>query len=144
MAFLKLSDSFGEIEVIVFPKMLSKFSSLLNVDNVIFVEGQVSLKDEEPPKLILNSATAVRPNSEYTENKKIDSRLYLKVKSIKEPIVNDIIELLKEYSGDTEIVFYDIEQKKYVKAAGLTISASEDVLFALKAILGEDSVVLKG
>ena len=69
--------------------------------------------------------------------------MYLKVKSIKEPIVNDIIELLKEYSGDTEIIFYDSETKKYVRAANLTIAASDDVVFALKAILGEDAVILK-
>ena len=143
MAFLKLSDSYGEMEVIVFPKALNSYSSILNVDSVIFVEGQISIKDEEPPKIILNSAQAVKSNSEYEVNKKIDSVLYLRVKSIKEPIVNEIIELLKEYSGDTDIVFFDSSEKKYIKATGVSITASEDVLFALKAILGDDSVVLK-
>ncbi len=143
MAFLRVSDSYGEIEVIVFPKVLSKFSSILNIDNVIFAEGQISIKDEEPPKIILNSAVSVQSNSELESNKKIDSKLYLRVNSIKEPIVNEIVELLREYSGDTEIIFYDTQQRKYIKATGLTINASEDVLFALKAILGDDAVVLK-
>ena len=103
----------------------------------------MSIKDEEPPKIILNSCKTVYSNSEYEGVKKGSSKLYLKVKSVKEPIVNDIIELLKEYSGDTEIIFYDNEAKKYVRASNLTIAASDDVIFALKAILGEDSVVLK-
>ena len=143
MAFVKISDSYGEIELIVFPKMFSQYSALLTVDNVIFVEGQLSLKDEEPPKIILNSCKTVHTNSEHESLKKNTSKLYLKVKSIKEPMVNEIIELLKEYSGETEIIFYDIESKKYVRASNLTITASDDVIFALKAILGEDSVVLK-
>ncbi len=143
MAFIKISDSFGEIELIVFPNMLSQYSTLLVVDNVIFVEGQMSLKDEEPAKIILNSCKTVLQNSDFEATKKSNSKLYLKVKSINEPIVNEIIELLKEYSGETEIIFYDIATKKYVRASNLTISASEDVVFALKAILGEDAVVLK-
>ena len=58
-------------------------------------------------------------------------------------MVEEIIELLKENSGDTEIIFYDSTSKKYVKASNLTISASADVIYALKAILGDDAVVLK-
>ena len=143
MAFVKISDSYGEIELVVFPNMLNQYSSYLVVDNVIYVEGQISVKDEEPPKIILNSCKAVLSNSDFENIKKTSSKLYLKVKSVKDPLVNEIIELLKEYSGDTEIIFYDSEQKKYVRASNLTITASDDVIFALKAILGDDAVVLK-
>ena len=143
MAFIKISDSYGEVELIVFPKQFSKYSSDLTVDNVIFATGQITLKDEEAPKIILNSCQTILTNTEYSNINKNHSKLYLKVNNIKEPIVNDIIELLKEYSGDTEIIFYDNATKKYVKASNLTIYASDDILNALKAILGEDAVVLK-
>ena len=96
------------------------------------------------PKIILNSCQRVFSNTEYScQEQKKPSKLYLKVNSVKEPIVNEIIELLKEYSGETEIIFYETVTKKYVRASNLTISASEDVIFALKAILGEDAVILK-
>ena len=144
MAFVKISDSFGEIELVVFPKAFLDYSSLLTVDNVVFVSGTVSIKDEEAPKVILNSAKAVLSNNEYNEDKQANSKLYLRVNSIDEPIVNEIIELLNEYSGETEIIFYDSSKKKYVKASNLSITASDDVIFALKAILGDDAVVLKG
>ena len=143
MAIVKISDSYGEIELIVFPKPFAKYSSELILDNVIYVSGQVSIKDEEPPKIILNSCERVYSNSDFDGRRKSESKLYLKVKSINEPIVTEIIELLKEYSGDTEIIFYDTLTKKYVKASNLSISASADVIFALKAILGDDAVVLK-
>ena len=48
MAFIKVSDSYGEIELVVFPKAFSTYSSELVVDNVIYVSGQISIKDEVP------------------------------------------------------------------------------------------------
>ena len=143
MAFIKVSDSYGEIEVIIFPKAYNQYSSLIFNDNVIYIEGTVSLKDEELPKIILNSCKTVLPNSEFEAQKKPDSKLYLKVNSVSNPIVKEIIELLGEYNGDTEIIFFDSSTKKYVKASNLSISVSNDILGALKAILGDDSVVLK-
>ena len=144
MAFIKVSDSCGEIEIIVFPKVYSKYSSLLQVDNVICINGQISISDEQEPKIIANTIENVLPNNEFDNTSKQKSgKLYLKVNSISSNIVNEIIALLKEYSGDTEIVFYDVSQKKYVKASGVKISINDNILSALKMILGPDSVVLK-
>ena len=143
MAFIKVSDSYGEIEVIVFPKAYQQYSSLLFNDNVLFIEGTLSLKDEEMPKVILGSCQSVLPNNEFDVQKKVESKLYLKVDSVSNPIVSEIISLLSEFSGDTQIIFFDSTTKKYVKASNLSISVSSDVLSALKAILGDDAVVLK-
>ena len=51
--------------------------------------------------------------------------------------------LLKEFGGENEIVFYDIETKKYIKASGVKISINENIISALKMILGSDAVVYK-
>ncbi len=144
MAFVRVSDSSGEIELVVFPKVYTKYSELLQIDNVIFVNGQISISDEQMPKVIVNSIENVKSNSDY-KNPVISSqgKLYLKVESIDSSIVNDIITLLNEYSGETEIVFYDISKKKYVKASGVKISINDNILSALKMILGPDSVVYK-
>ena len=60
-----------------------------------------------------------------------------------EAVLNMFDELLKEYDGNTEIVFYDASTKKYCKATGLKIDVSDDVLEALKDVLGKDNVILK-
>ena len=144
MAFIKVSDSCGEIEIIVFPKVYLKYSSLLQVDNVICINGQISISDEQEPKILASTIENVLSNGEFDNTPKQKSgKLYLKVSSISSNIVNEIITLLKEYSGDTEIVFYDVSQKKYVKASGVKISINDNILSALKMILGPDSVVLK-
>ncbi|MBQ8545874.1 MAG: DNA polymerase III subunit alpha [Clostridia bacterium] len=145
MAFVKISDSTGEIELIAFPKVYLKYSSMLQNDNVIFVNGQASISDEQMPKVIINSVETVMSNSEYSKPRENNTsgKLYLKVSSIDSSIVKDIIGLLKEYSGENEIVFYDVSQKKYVKASGVKIAINDNILSALKMILGPDSVVLK-
>ena len=59
------------------------------------------------PKIIISSVENVLSNTEFLSEKKTSGKLYLKVDSIDSSIVKDIISLLKEYSGETEIIFYD-------------------------------------
>ncbi len=47
MIFVKVEDSFGEIEVIVFPKMLKSTSKLWEENKMVSVEGRLSDKDGE-------------------------------------------------------------------------------------------------
>jgi hypothetical protein len=67
----------------------------------------------------------------------------LKVANINEPIVKQISEILKEGNGDCEVIFFDASSKKYVKAKGLSISITEEILEILKLLLGVDNVVYK-
>ena len=142
MAFITLEDESGEIELIVFPKQYIKYSDVFNVKDVIFVSGTTTIKDDEPCKIIVDSAMRVMLNEEYIESKN-KKRLFLKVDSIKSPLVRQIVDLLKQYEGDSEIVFYDSSQKKYIKSLEVKINLDETVIEALKTVLGEDNVVLK-
>ena len=144
MAFVTISDSCGEIELIVFPKTYIMYSQHLQVDNAIFVSGQVSISDEQAPKIIVNSIESVLSNEDFDKVPMQKSgKLYLKVSSIDSKVVSDIISLLREYKGDTEIVFFDVSQKKYVKASDVKITINDSIISALKMILGPDAVVYK-
>ncbi len=144
MAFVKIMDSLGEIELIAFPKVYSRFSDMLFVDNVICISGTISLQSDENPKIIVNTVENVLQNSDFEKaSNNNGGKLYLKVNSVSSQTVQEIISLLKEYSGPTEVVFYDASSKKYVKASGVTISLTDNILSALKMILGPDSVVFK-
>ena len=57
--------------------------------------------------------------------------------------MQEITKILKEYSGNAEVIFYDTQTKKYAKATGVTISVTDQILNILKTVLGEDSVKLK-
>ncbi len=70
MAFLKLEDKFGEIECIVFPKKYNEYYHDIFVDNAVYVEGTVSIKDEEMPKILVNYMESLIENERYVEKPK--------------------------------------------------------------------------
>lgn len=142
MAFVKVEDATGEIEVIVFPNHFIKFADILSVGKVISVNGTATIKDEEPCKVIMDSGEILIDNDSYTEEKK-SQKLYLKVETVKSEMVKNIIDLLKEYKGETEVIFYDASEKKYVKSTEIKINVDENIIYALKSILGENNVIFK-
>ena len=46
MAFLRLSDLTGSIEVVIFPRLFATAKNNLLVDTVVIIKGKVSEKDE--------------------------------------------------------------------------------------------------
>ncbi len=64
MAFVRIGDSFGEIELILFPKTYEKTAWLWEVDKVVLVEGNVQTKDKngvvsEDVKIVVSNAREV-------------------------------------------------------------------------------------
>ena len=55
MAFLTLEDRFGEIELVVFPKILEKYTYLLSADTPIAAIGELSVTEDSAPKLLVSS-----------------------------------------------------------------------------------------
>ena len=142
MAFLTIEDETGSIEAVAFADIFRKYGFMYFLENVIWIRGSLSFRDGDKPKILISYSDNVLTDVEYAEQP-IGKKLYLKVKSIKLPIVTEITNLLKEYDGDTEIIFYDASTRKYVKLAGIKISTTEEILEALGDILGDDSVILK-
>jgi DNA polymerase III alpha subunit len=68
MAFFNLEDKFGEVECIVFPKKYNEFYPDIIVDSAIYVEGTVSIKDDDEPKLLINNITPLIENERYVEH----------------------------------------------------------------------------
>ena len=110
MAFLELEDLYGTIEVIVFPQTLKQYNSILNEDNIIYIKGKLSIKEEEDAKLIAREIKDINDNNSfkinnqrntYDKNKKtIADGLYLKIDSINnQELVNSIEKILIDYKG---------------------------------------------
>ncbi len=60
MAFITLEDLFGSMEIIVFPTILTRYSALLVNENAVFIDGRISIKEEEQPKIICDSVRPIR------------------------------------------------------------------------------------
>ena len=151
MAFISLEDRLGEIDVIVFAKQYSRFSKELNAENAIFVEGRISEEEGEQPKILLSRLLPLKTNSEFAaaaSDKKeevmpVSARLFVKVTSIEEKTLAPIYRLANLNSGKVPIVLFDAATKKYTAMKNITIDSSDRVISRLKAIYGDNNVILK-
>lgn len=48
MAFIKLEDLSGSMEIVIFPKTFAQFREYLVQDQIILVEGKLDFKDDRP------------------------------------------------------------------------------------------------
>lgn len=128
MAFITLEDLYGTMEVIVFPKILKNYSSLLVNENAVFIDGRISIKEEEQPKIICDSVRPMKnsendgalktnvengQNTPYYSDVKENSvisrghnsrRLYIRTDANTDSeTLNAAISLLKYFSGNTPV-----------------------------------------
>ncbi len=66
MAFFKLEDRYGDIECVVFAKAYTNLSHEIYLDAAISLEGTVSIKDDDAPKILVNEIEALVENERYT------------------------------------------------------------------------------
>jgi len=54
MAFFTLEDRMAEMECVVFAKLFAENAHLIRTDGAVWVSGTISLREDEPPKLLVN------------------------------------------------------------------------------------------
>ena len=136
MAFLQVEDLTGTIEVIVFPTILDKVRDLISEDSLVRIKGRVSIKEEEPPKIVCESVDGLE--------KMNDDKLYILVKDRQElnTLNRDIIKYIGDHKGNTPVYVCVASQSKksYRLSHDKWVELDDIVLEQLKAIYGEDNV----
>ena len=135
MAFLKLEDLDGEIEVIVFPRTLDRIRESIAEDALVTIKGRINIKEDEPPKLICEKIDGLE---------KVDSnKVYIRVndneeaKKINHYIKTDLI----EYRGDSAVYIFNAKDKKSYRLARETwLNLDTDIISVLKETCGEENV----
>ena len=169
MAFVSVEDRYGEIECIVFAARYSKFSHLFRTDNALLVAGNLSLRDDEPPKIMVSSVRELIENSEFKksdnvksqkedsdnsvrsdtaqmEDKKtprgVPSKIFLRVPSLSSKEYLKAHNLALIFEGNTALFFYDSSEGKYIPS-GFGVDVTPYTVGEFKALLGEDNVALR-
>lgn len=152
MAFVTLEDRYGEIEIVVFPKILEKCGVYLREDAAIAVSGKLSAEEDSAPKIIAEKLITLSGNASERIMKSAErlpppepekpKTLYLRVPSSDCAEVKRITALLSIFPGETPVVLYDGSQKKYAKSTG-GAEIMPNMLLLMKTILGEENVVIK-
>lgn len=150
VAFVTLEDDTAQIELVVFNDIFEGQRELFILDKPLYVEGRITQKEDEYPKLVVSRASLLTnetaksaPERRVTEFKR-ERTLYLRVPSVGSSEYRRALALVEIFDGGTPVVFYDMSDKKYLKISGRGVAASEFVLAELGEILGSPNVVCKG
>ena len=68
MAFFTLEDRFAEIECLAFARKYAEASYLIQPDIGVFVSGNLSLREDEAPKLLINNIEELIENKRFKES----------------------------------------------------------------------------
>jgi len=170
MAFVTLEDLHGSMELIVFPKILTRYSELIVEDNIVLVKGRLSMKEEEVPKVICEEiSTLKKPDNNFYSNgnnnsddkydnsiyngkngntgsmKQINDKvrkLYIKINHVDNTdFMNSLLSLLMFFSGETPVYLYD-ESRRAIKEMERKywVDINECLLNELESRVGKDGV----
>ncbi|NLO47961.1 MAG: DNA polymerase III subunit alpha [Clostridiales bacterium] len=162
MAYITLEDSTGDIEMLVFQRVLDDWGAGLKEGLPIFARGKVSVRDEKEPQMIcdlirpINDPPLPEKNrshylrkehkiakskaaGEKTEETK-SATLYVKLKNISCPEYERLKLILVMFPGKENLILYFEDTKKRL---GSTCVIHPALLSELREMLGDENVVVK-
>ena len=171
MAFFSLEDKYGEIECIAFPAQFERNSTRIREDSALCIDGNISLREDEPPKIIISHVTELIEDSDYelvtkrTESRKVvsspekesipaaksgntgsnstgPSKIYLRVPSLESKEYLKVKNIVDIFEGPVKVIFYDSSSSRYINYSG-GIAFSEYIYNELVALIGKENVVVK-
>lgn len=104
MAFVKIEDLTGSVELVIFPDLFERYSSLLEEDNLLVFEGRTDLKEEEDVKILIESIRRLNHEDRYY-------RLELGEET-DDALLASLKDLLVAESGNVPVCIYFKKDKK--------------------------------
>ena len=135
MAFIKLEDLTGTIEVIIFPRTLDNLREQIVEDSLVRIQGRVNLKEDELPKLICENIQGLE--------KVNDSKVYIRAKNKQEvvEISTKLKQLIKGYEGNTAVYVFAAEEKQSFRMPNdRWIEHEQEIIGILKENFGEENI----
>ena len=131
MAFVTVEDLYGSCEIIVFDSCYQRASNVLIEDNIVLIEGRLSLREDEEPKIVAANI------KEFTkQTKKI---LNVNITDLEEEKKNRLRGALKFFMGERSNMPIQIQENGEIKPAG-GIYLTGEILNQLEDIVGKERV----
>ena len=154
MGFATLEDLTGTIEALVFPRVLERVSTELMPDTAVVLSGRLSIREEEEPKLMLDTVEPLYTDAELdqmSENGALSpavkqllpgNTLYLRLPS--DSAIGMVQPILQRFSGRKPVVLYIESTGAKLRAPqNLFVSPTQELVDTLSDMLGAKNVVLK-
>ncbi len=133
MAFVKIEDLTGNVEVIIFPELYEKKADLLFEDKFVIIEGKTDIKEDEDIKILAESVSMLKEEKNiFLINVNLNSDHY-KLQLLKE--------LLAEEHGSIPVcLYFNKENKLLMLEKEYWINDQSFCIEKIEGILGTGSV----
>lgn len=148
MAFLEVEDLYGSIEIIVFPKILKQYNTIVNEENIVYIKGRLNIQ-EDNAKIIAEEIKDINDKTPFTQttkkvyNKQEDKqgeKLFIKIDDINDRQKLEKIEkILKFYPGKEPVFLCTTVPKKKYKWNG-TVAISKILIDNLEEIIDKTCI----
>lgn len=134
MAFATLEDLYGSIEVIIFENCYLQCSNELIDENIVLVEGRLSIREDEDTKIV------AREIKKFEDTK--SKSLYINITNLSEEKKNQLRGALKFFTGDkNNVPVVIINGERNDPAGGLYVT--KDILEELQEIVGQENAKIE-
>lgn len=151
MAFMTVEDLYGSTEIIVFDSCYSKAQNILLDENIVLIDGRLSIREDEPVKIVANNITEFNPENISNVNVQRSNRevinqkpkvLILDITNADEVQKDKLRGTIRFFSGDRNNIAVQVNINGELKPSG-AIYCNEEILEQFKEILGNDNVELR-
>ncbi len=150
MAFVTVEDLYGSIECVCFPKVYDRIRNFLETDRVVSLSGKISIETDKAPVIIVDKmkefsleeteATAVTSVEERpAPAQEKPKRLWLKVTQLEEADIEELLDTLSFYVGETEVFFVRGNEKLRCTQK---VAVGKALMAELSTFLAEDCIKL--
>ena len=148
MAFVTLEDFYGSAEIIIFDSIYSKVSNIIIEDNIILVDGRLSIREDEPVKIVASNVKEFSQDILDETSKKSETKLNT-IKTLNINITNLTEEqkqrlrgTIKFFTGDRLNVKLEITDNGEIKPCG-GIYLTDKILEVFQSLVSKENIVLK-
>ena len=138
MAFVTVEDLYGSAEIIIFDSIYNRVSNILIEDNIILVEGRLSIKEDDVAKIVVRDVREFDANETSNSERKYTT-LQIDITELDEEVKKRLRGAIKFFSGDRVNFKVQVVDKAQVKPCG-AIYLTEEIVNVFKEIVGENNV----
>jgi len=136
--FLTVEDMYGSVEVAVFNKLYEKVGYKLANDQVIIVQGKVSVREDEDAKII---AQDMLMYDDIPQESGLTQTLWVKVSKNRPVPPSHITDVLAAFKGDTQVMIYnEAQNRSFLAHRSYWVRPGDELTRALEDLLGAGAV----
>ena len=137
MVTATVEDLYGSIEIILFENNYTDVSSCVIEDNIVLIEGKLSVREDEDAKIVVRK---IKNFSEAeNENKREFKILTINITNMEEKVKNKLRGALRFFNGDRNNMPVQIQDGDTIKKCG-AIYLTQEILKQFEEIVGKENI----